>query len=129
MEKDGQQDREGKDLKIARVTTVAQNMSLGASLAVQWLELCLPMCVWVGAGLIPGQGDKIPHASGAKKKQNIKPRQYCNKFNGDFVLCDHLEGWDRQGGREGDARGKRYGNICICITDSLCYKAETNTPL
>ena len=27
----------------------------------------------------------------------------------------------------GDARGKRYGNICICITDSLCYKAETNT--
>ena len=36
------------------------------------------------------------------------------------VLCDHLEGWDREGGREGDARGKRYGNICICITDSLC---------
>ena len=22
-----------------------------------------------------------------------------------------------------------YGDICICITDSLCYKAETNTPL
>ena len=43
------------------------------------------------------------------------------------MLCDHLEGWDREGGREGDARGKRYGNICICITDSLCYKAETNT--
>ena len=35
----------------------------------------------------------------------------------------------REGGREGDARGKRYGDICICITDSLCYKAETNTPL
>ena len=45
------------------------------------------------------------------------------------VLCDHLEGWDREGGREGDARGKRYGDICICITDSLGYKAETNTPL
>ena len=43
--------------------------------------------------------------------------------------CDHLEGWDGEGGREGDARGKRYGNLCICITDSLCYKAETNTPL
>ena len=26
------------------------------------------------------------------------------------MLCDHLEGWDREGGREGDARGKRYGN-------------------
>ena len=34
-----------------------------------------------------------------------------------------------KGGREGDARGKRHGDICICITDSFCYKAETNTPL
>ena len=41
------------------------------------------------------------------------------------MLCDHLEGWDR----EGDARGRRYGDICICITDSLCYTAETNTIL
>ena len=45
------------------------------------------------------------------------------------MLCDHLEGWNREGGREGDARGKTYVNICICITDSLFYKAETNTPL
>ena len=45
------------------------------------------------------------------------------------MLFDHLEGWDREGEREGEARGKRYGDICICITDSLCYKAETNTPL
>ena len=45
------------------------------------------------------------------------------------MLCVHLEGWDMEGGWEGDARGKRYGDICICITDSLCYKAETNTPL
>ena len=45
------------------------------------------------------------------------------------VLCEHLEWWDREGGREGDARGKTYGDICICITDSLCYKAETDTPL
>ena len=26
------------------------------------------------------------------------------------MLCDHLEGWDREGGREEDTRGKRYGN-------------------
>ena len=45
------------------------------------------------------------------------------------VLCDPLEGWDREGGSEGDARGRRYGNICVCMTDSLCYKAEANTPL
>ena len=30
------------------------------------------------------------------------------------------------GGGEGDARGRGYGDICICIADSLCYKAETN---
>ena len=41
----------------------------------------------------------------------------------------HQGGKAAGGGGEGDARGKRYGNICICITDSLCYKAETNTPL
>ena len=45
------------------------------------------------------------------------------------MLCDHLEEWDREGGCEGDARGKRYGDICICIAGSLCYQAETNTPL
>ena len=38
-------------------------------------------------------------------------------------------GVDGRGGWEGDARGRRYGDICICIADSLCYKAETNTPL
>ena len=31
------------------------------------------------AGSILGQGVKIPHASGPKK-QNIKQKQYCNKF-------------------------------------------------
>ena len=45
------------------------------------------------------------------------------------MLCDHLEGWYKEGGREGDAREKRYGDICICIAYSLCYKGETNTPL
>ena len=45
------------------------------------------------------------------------------------VLCDHLQGWDMEGGREGHARVKRYGDICICITHSLCYKAEIYTPL
>ena len=34
-----------------------------------------------GAGSIPGQGAKIPHAPQPK---NIKQKQYCNKFNKDF---------------------------------------------
>ena len=45
------------------------------------------------------------------------------------MLCDHLEGWDWEGGREGDARGRRYGDICIFIADLLCNKAVSNTPL
>ena len=32
-------------------------------------------------------------------------------------------------GWEGDARGRRDWNICICTADSLCCKAETDTPL
>ena len=43
------------------------------------------------------------------------------------MLCDRLGGWDGEGGREGDAGGRRYGNVCIRVADSLCYKAETNT--
>ena len=41
-----------------------------------------------GAGLIPSPGAKIPHASGPKN-QNIKQKQYCNKFNKDFKNCLH----------------------------------------
>ena len=36
-----------------------------------------------GAGSNPHQGTKIPHALWTKK-QNIKQKQYCNKFNKDF---------------------------------------------
>ena len=42
------------------------------------------------------------------------------------MLCDRLGGWDGEGGREGDAGGRRYGNVCISVADSLCCKAETN---
>ena len=33
------------------------------------------------------------------------------------------------GGWEGDARGRGYRDICMHIADSLCYTAETITPL
>ena len=36
-----------------------------------------------GAGLNPHQGTKIPHALWTKK-QNVKKKQYCNKFDRDF---------------------------------------------
>ena len=36
-----------------------------------------------GEDSIPGGGAKIPHAL-QPKNQNIKQKQYCNKFNKDF---------------------------------------------
>ena len=41
-----------------------------------------------GAGSIPGQGAGIPHAS-QPINQNIKQKQYCNKFNKDFKNGPH----------------------------------------
>ena len=42
-----------------------------------------PSSVCGDADLTPGWGARIPHAS-EPKKQNIKQKQYCNKFNKDF---------------------------------------------
>ena len=36
-----------------------------------------------GVSWVPGWGTKMPHAL-ESKKQNIKQKQYCNKFNRDF---------------------------------------------
>jgi len=41
-----------------------------------------------GVGLIPGWVARIPHASWPKN-QNIRQRQYCNKFNKDFKNDPH----------------------------------------
>ena len=41
-----------------------------------------------GVGSIPSQGAKIPHAS-QPKHQNIKQKQYCNKFNKDSKNGPH----------------------------------------
>ena len=41
------------------------------------------------------------------------------------MLCDDLEGWDGEGGRD----IQEGGDICIRIADSLYCTAETNTAL
>ena len=43
-----------------------------------------------GVGSIPGQGAKIPHALWPKN-QNIKQKQYCDKFNKDFKKMVHIK--------------------------------------
>ena len=57
--------------------------SITTSLEVWWLAFHLPK--QGGVGSIPGWGVKIPHASWPKN-QNIKQKQYCNKFNKDFKI-------------------------------------------
>ena len=42
-----------------------------------------------GAGSIPGQGAKIPHASWPKSQNIKKQKQYCNKFNKDLKNGPH----------------------------------------
>ena len=42
------------------------------------------------ADLIPGWGAKIPHTLQPKNK-NIKQKQYCNKFNEDFLNGPHQQ--------------------------------------
>ena len=59
----------------------APELPAGTSLVVQWLKLHLPNAG--GAGSIPDQGVMITHALGPKN-QNIKQKQYCNKFNKDL---------------------------------------------
>ena len=57
----------------------------GTFLVVQWLRLCLPM---QGMQVQSLQGNKIPHALWSEN-QNIKQKQYCNKFKKDFKNGPH----------------------------------------
>ena len=41
-------------------------------------------------GSIPGEGAKIPYAS-QPKKIKTKQKQYCNKFNTDFLKMAHIK--------------------------------------
>ena len=59
----------------------------GTSLAVWWLRFCLLESAG-GVGSTSGQGTKIPHAL-QPKSQNIKQKQYCNKFNKNFENSPH----------------------------------------
>ena len=70
-----------------------------------------------GVGLIPGWGAEIPHALGPKN-QNIKQKQYCNKFNKNFKNGPHQQNLKK---KERSFRGsdKRRGNHCeICPESS-----------
>ena len=56
------------------------------------------------AGLIPGQGAKIPRAWGPKN-QNIKQKQYCNKFSKDFKNGPHQKIFRKEEDKENVSLG------------------------
>ena len=72
------------------------------------------------AGLIPGQGAKIPHASGPKN-QNVKQKQYCNKFNKDFKYGPELNNFFKGSVRGGFPDGPVVKTPC-----SQCRRSGFN---
>ena len=63
-----------------------QKISWGNSLVVHWLQL--HAFTAEGPGSIPGWGAKILYAL-RPKNQNIRQKQYCNKFSKDFKNGPH----------------------------------------
>ena len=58
-----------------------RKLSLGTSLAVQWLGLDLPMQGMQVRSLV---GELRSHVPRGQKAKTLKQKQYCNKFNKDF---------------------------------------------
>ena len=68
-------------------TTEKKKRKLGTSLEVQCLRL-RPQAQ--GAGSFPCPRAMAPHASWPKK-QNLKQKRYCNKFNKDYIKTVHIK--------------------------------------
>ena len=84
IEKDPYENIHSVNMKMLRVLKVV--ICRGTSLAVQWLRLCLPMQgVWVRSLV----GELRSHMPLSQKNQNIKQKQYCNKFNKNFKNGPH----------------------------------------
>ena len=59
-----------------------------------------------GAGSLPSQRAKIPHAL-QPKNQNTKQKQYCNKFNKDFKNGPHQKNLNKK--RKKEVRNEQWG--------------------
>ena len=60
-------------------------------------------------GSIPGWGARIPQAS-RPRKQSIKQKQYCNKFNKVFFFFFYKKNYlkERKGGQAGRDGGQMF---------------------
>ena len=70
------------------------------------------------AGSSPGQGAKISHAS-QPKSQNIKQKQYCDKFNRGFINGPHQKKILKTTVVIGRNRTKKVGNNVQFFTLSI----------
>ena len=69
-----------------------------------------------GTGSIPGRGAKIPYTSWPKN-QNIKQKQYCNKFNKDFKNGPHQKNLKK---KYSSTNGKSI-SLSFSSWSSLCW--------
>ena len=76
-----------------------------------------------GAGSIPGQGVKIPHALGPKN-QDIKQKQYCNKFK-DLKNGPHQKILKKKKMQENHYKMKSESQI-PGVFHSLCSSADSS---
>ena len=96
-------------MKKNHSSTIKKKRKLGTSLAVQWLRL-RPAAQ--GAGSFPGPGAMVPYASWPKK-QNLKQKRYCNKFNKDYIKTVHIK-----------KILKIYISVCVCVSPQLCSRKK-----
>ena len=67
-----------------------------------------------GVGSIPSRGAKIPRAS-QTKNQNIKRKEYCNKFNKDFKNGQH---------QKKNLKKKKTSLLHVCKWDDIAYSSS-----
>ena len=83
-----------------------------------------------GVGSIPDQGAKIPIYFLAKKTQNIKQKQYCNKFNKDYFWLKNKKKKDSTLKKKNHPQNKKTEKCNDClemntkhISDQRCFTA------
>ena len=81
--------------------------------------------------LIPGQGARIPHASGPNH-QNIKQKQYSNNFNKDFKNCPHQKYLKKNilEGKKKEYPKKKHKQKKQCVSpEDRCLKGSSSSVL
>ena len=100
----------------------SKNHVLGTSLAVQWLRLCLPMQGVQVQSLVGELRSPMPRG---QKNQNIKQKQYCNKFNKDFKNGPHQKKiYKKERKYKVRIKGRKDHVLGVKAQDEKCHKRQ-----